>query len=73
MLRINITFSDSRFINYQKTDGTENDSHSKRGKARHHFNWVGDLVADNHVQPVNIRSDLFFSQYYHAGWGVCLV
>ena len=49
MLKIIITIYDSLFFIYQKTDGAENESHSKRGEARHHFNCVGDLVAHNHT------------------------
>jgi len=49
MLKIIIAFHDSRFLTYPNTDGTENESHSKRGKARHRFDCVGDLVAHNHA------------------------
>jgi hypothetical protein len=49
MLKIVIAFYDSRFFIHQNTDGTENEFHSKRGKARHHFDRVGDLVAHNHA------------------------
>ena len=49
MLNIIIAFHDSRFFVYQNIDGAENESHSKRGKARHHSNCVGDLVAHNHT------------------------
>ena len=48
MLKIIITFYDYRFFVYQTTDGAEYDSHFKRGKARHRFSCVGDLVAHNH-------------------------
>jgi hypothetical protein len=73
MFKITPTFYDSRFFNYQNADGTENDSHSKRGKARHHFNWVGDLVSHNHALPLDFRPDLFLGKYHPAGYGVCLV
>ena len=73
MLKNIITFYDSRFFNYQNTDGAENESHSKRGKARHYFNCAGDLVALNYAQSLDLRSDLFFRKYYLAGCRVCLV
>lgn len=51
----------------------ENESHPKSGKACHHFNCVGDLVAHNHTYPFDLRPDLFFRKYYLAGCRVCLV